>query len=260
MRTLPQWESEQRRELRALNQEVASHAVSHLIEEFDKKYDDLPEVLDYIGQVRGDLLENAEGFQNPEPRSPQEAMVQAMGPRDELFGRYLVNVIVDNADREGAPVIYEDLPTHANVIGRIEQVAQFGALKTDFNLIKPGALHIANGGFLLIDVRKLFMQPIVWGEIKRALFSGEIRIQGLTDALGFASTRTLQPQAIPLDVKVVLLGEPVVHYLLSQSDPDFAELFKVAADFDDLVPRDGGNTARYGKLIAGIARRESLRP
>ena len=262
LRTLPQWESEHRRELRELNQEVASRAVSHLIEELTRKYDDLPEVLDYLGQVREDLLQHAEGFQKPEPRSPQEAMVQAMrgGPKEESFARYEVNVIVDNSDRDGAPVIYEDLPTHANVIGRIEQVAQFGALMTDFNLIKPGALHTANGGFLLIDVRKLFMQPIVWEEIKRALFSGEIRIQGLTDALGFATTRTLQPQPIPLDLKIVLLGEPMIYYLLSQADPEFAELFKVAADFDDRVPRDGGNTARYGQLIADIARRENLRP
>ena len=262
LRTLPQWESEQRRELRALNQEVASRAVSHLIEELVRKYDDLPEVLGYIDRVREDLLDNAEGFQTPEPRSPQEAMAQAMrgGPREESFGRYRVNVIVDNSDREGAPVVYEDLPTHANVIGRIEQVAQFGALTTDFNLIKPGALHTANGGFLLVDVRKLFMQPIVWEELKRALSSGEIRIQGLTDALGFATTRTLQPQPIPLDVKIVLLGDPMVYYLLSQADPEFPELFKVAADFDDRVPRDGGNTARYGQLIAGIARRENLRP
>ena len=262
LRTLPQWESEQRRELRALNQEVASRAVSHLIEELVRKYEDLPEVLGYIDQVREDLLENAERFQTSEPRSPQEAMAQAMrgGPREESFGRYRVNVIVDNSDREGAPVVYEDLPTHANVIGRIEQVAQFGALTTDFNLIKPGALHTANGGFLLVDVRKLFMQPIIWEELKRALFSGEIRIQGLTDALGFAATRTLQPQPIPLDVKIVLLGDPMVYYLLSQADPDFSELFKVAADFDDRVPRDGGNTARYGQLIADIARRENLRP
>ena len=117
-----------------------------------------------------------------------------------------------------------------------------------------------NGGYLMVDARKLFMQPIIWEEIKRALQANEIRIHGLTEALGFANTVTLQPQPIPLDVKVVLLGDPTIYYLLSRSDPDFPELFKVAADFDDQVPRNHGNTTRYGQMIADTARREGLRP
>ena len=262
LQKLPQWESKQREQLRELNQEVTSRAVSHLIEELAKKYDDLKEVLDYIEQVRADLLENAEEFQASEPHSPQEALAVAMrgGTTKPSFRRYQVNVIVDNGNCEGAPIVYEDLPTHTNVMGRIEQMAQFGALMTDFNLIKPGALHTANGGFLLVDIRKIFMQPIVWEELKRALFSNEIRIQDLSEALGFASTATLQPQPIPLDVKVVLLGDPTLYYLLSWIDPDFAELFKVAADFDDQVPRNRDNTARYGQLVANIAQRQDLRP
>ena len=236
--------------------------MSYLIEELAGKYDDLPDVQGYIDQVRRDLLENAERFQKAAPGSPGEAAAPSMPgePREESFRRYRVNVIVDNARRDGAPVVYEDLPTHANVIGRIENMVKFGALTTDFNLIQPGALHAANGGFLLVDARKLFMQPIIWEEIKRALFSREIRIQGLSEALGLAATRTLQPQPIPLDVKIVLLGDSMTYHLLSQADPDFSELFKVAADFDDRVERTGGNTARYGQLIADIARRENLRP
>jgi len=262
LRKAPQWDRERREHLRGLNQEVVSHAVGQFIEELSKDYGDLPDVIDYVEQVRADLLENAEEFRAPEPQEPQPgaAAVRGGGPREPSFRRYQVNVIVDNRALEGAPVVYEDLPTHGNVIGRIEQMAQFGALSTDFTLIKPGALHAANGGYLMVDARKLFMQPIIWEEIKRALQSSEIRIHGLTEALGFANTVTLQPEPIPLDVKVVLLGDPMAYYLLSQSDPDFPELFKVAADFDDQVPRDHGNTARYAGLIAGTARREGLRP
>jgi lon-related putative ATP-dependent protease len=262
LQKLPHWEREQREQLRNFNQEITGHAIGHLIDELTKKYEDLPDVLDYIEKVRKDLLENSEEFQVSEPHGPQEMLALAMqgGRKEPSFRRYKVNVIVDNGSRVGAPIVYEDLPTHANVIGRIEQMAQFGALMTDFNLIKPGALHTANGGFLLIDVRKLFMQPIIWEEIKRALFSREIRIQGLTEALGFANTVTLQPEPIPLDVKIVLLGDPMIYYLLRQADPDFGELFKVAADFDDQVPRDEGNTALYGQLIVDIAKREELRP
>jgi len=259
---LPQWEREQREQLRGLNKEVTSHAVGHLIDELARKYEDLEEVLDYIEQVRNDLMENAEEFLVSEPRSPQEALGLAMrgGGASPSFRRYQVNVIVDNGGCNGAPVVYEDLPNHSNVIGRIEQMAQFGALLTDFNLIKPGALHAANGGFLVIDARKLLMQPMVWEEIKRALFRSEIRIQGLSEALGFAGTVTLQPQPVPLQVKIVLLGDPRLYYLLSWADPDFAELFKVAADFDDRVPRNRDNTIRYGQLVASIAQREDLRP
>lgn len=262
LQKLPQWEREQREELRKFNQEITGHAIGHLIDELIKKYEELPDVLEYIQKVRMDLLENAEEFQISEPNDPQQMLALAMrsGRQEPSFRRYQVNVIVDNSRLAGAPIVYEDLPTHSNVIGRIEQMAQFGALMTDFNLIKPGALHTANGGFLLIDVRKLFMQPIIWEEIKRALFSREIRIQGLTEALGFANTVTLQPEPIPLDVKIVLLGDPMTYYLLRQADADFGELFKVAADFDDQVPRNGGNTALYGRLIVDIARREDMRP
>ena len=261
LKKVPQWDRERREHLRGLNQEVVSHAVGQFIEELSKDYDDLPDVIDYIEQVRADLLENAEEFRAPEPQEPQQGGAAARGaPREPSFRRYQVNVIVDNGALEGAPVVYEDLPTHGNVIGRIEQMARFGALSTDFTLIKPGALHAANGGYLMVDARKLFMQPIIWEEIKRALQSNEIRIHGLTEAMGFANTVTLQPEPIPLDVKVVLLGDPTAYYLLSQSDPDFPELFKVAADFDDQVPRNHGNTARYAGMIADTARREGLRP
>ena len=261
LKKAPQWERERRERLRHLNQELVSHAVGQFIEELSKDYDDLPEVMDYIEQVRTDLLENAEEFHAPQPPAALPGMMPVRGtPREASFRRYQVNVIVDNGRRQGAPVVYEDLPTHGNVIGRIEQMAQFGALITDSTLIKAGALHAANGGFLLVEARKLFMQPIIWEEIKRALQSNEIRIQGLTEALGFANTVTLQPEPVPLDVKVVLLGDPMIYYLLSQADPDFPELFKVAADFDDQVPRNHGNTARYARMIADTASREGLRP
>ncbi len=260
LKKVPQWDRERRELLRSLNQEVVSHAVGQFIEELSKDYGDLPDVIDYIDQVRADLLENGEEFRTPETGAPQQGVAVRGGAREPSFRRYEVNVIVDNGGREGAPVVYEDLPTHGNVIGRIEQMAQFGALTTDFSLIKPGALHAANGGYLMVDARKLFMQPIMWEEIKRALQANEIRIHGLTEALGFANTVTLQPQPIPLDVKVVLLGDSTIYYLLSQSDPDFPELFKVAADFDDQVPRNHGNTARYARMIDDTARREGLRP
>jgi predicted ATP-dependent protease len=157
-------------------------------------------------------------------------------------------------------VIHEDMPKHATMFGRIEHLAQFGALTTDFNLIKPGVLHEANGGFVVVDARKLLTQPFVWEELKRALHSREIRIQGLYEAMGLPSTVSLDPEPIRLNVKVLMVGEPMIYYLLSSLDPEFKTLFKVAADFDYDAARSDENTELYARLIGRLARRQELRP
>jgi predicted ATP-dependent protease len=136
----------------------------------------------------------------------------------------MVNLLIDNSVCKGAPVVYEDHPSYANLIGRIENLAQFGTLVTDFNLIKAGALHRANGGYLMLDARKLLMQPHAWDELKRALRSNEIRIESIGQMLGMVSTVSLEPEPIPLDVKVILVGDRMLYYLLSAHDPDFNEL------------------------------------
>jgi lon-related putative ATP-dependent protease len=180
--------------------------------------------------------------------------------REATFRRYKVNVIVDHSESEGAPVIYEEHPTYNNLIGRIEHIAQMGALVTDFNLIRPGALHDANGGYLLIDARELLLQPYAWEGLKRVLRAQEVRTESLSQALSLVSTVSLEPDPIPLSVKVVLIGERLLYYLLNQYDPDFSELFKVEADFSDEMPRTGDNDQLYAQLIATIGRREDLRP
>jgi lon-related putative ATP-dependent protease len=182
------------------------------------------------------------------------------GGGDAAFRRYQVNVIVDRGGAEAAPVIYEDHPTHPNLIGRIEHIAQFGTLMTDFNLIKPGALLRANGGYLILDALKVLTQPFAWDELKRALKSYEVRIEPVAESLGLGATVSLQPEAIPLDVKVVLLGDRRIYYLLSEADPDFPELFKVAVDFDDVVDRTDETTRDYARMIATMAKRDGLKP
>jgi len=171
-----------------------------------------------------------------------------------------VNVLVDHSESKGAPVVYEDHPTYNNLIGRIEHIAHMGALVTDFNLIKPGALHRANGGYLILDARQLLLQPYAWDGLKRALRSREVRIESLSQVLSLVSTVSLEPEPIPLDVKVVLIGERLLYYLLYQLDPDFGELFKVEADFNEEIPRTPENNLLYARLIGTIARKEGLRP
>ncbi|WP_348225748.1 Lon protease family protein [Nitrosomonas sp. Is79A3] len=160
----------------------------------------------------------------------------------------------------GAPIISEDNPTYSNLVGRVEHIAQFGALVTDFTLIKPGALHRANGGYLLLDVRKVLMQPFAWEGLKRALQSREIRIESLGQMYSLVSTVSLEPEPIPLDIKIVLFGDRIFYYLLQEYDPEFSELFKVAADFEERIERNADTHLLYARLIATLARKETLLP
>ena len=159
-----------------------------------------------------------------------------------------------------APVVYEDHPVHENLVGRIEHESQMGTLVTDFNLIKPGAIHRANGGFLIMDARRVLMQPYAWEGLKRTLKSRQIRIESPGQALGMVSTVSLEPEPAHLDIKVVLIGDRTLYYLLCQHDPDFGGLFKVAADFDDRLDRSEENENLYARLIAGLIRKDALRP
>jgi len=256
-----QWEREAREKVKELNRQVAMFAVGHRIDELHERYAELPDVVDYLDAVRQDVVENVDKF-----RSPEEAP-QIMGvplPRSlagpSLFHRYQVNVLVDHSRSEGAPVIYEESPTYNNLIGRIEHLAQMGALVTDFNLIKPGALHRANGGYLILDARQLLLQPYAWDGLKRVLRSREAHIESLGQALSLVSTISLEPEPIPLDVKVVLIGERLLYYLLYQHDPDFGELFKVEADFNEEMARTTENSLLYARLIGTMARGGELRP
>jgi lon-related putative ATP-dependent protease len=261
--TLPRWEREHRDALRQLDREVTAFAAGHLIEELIKRWADQPAVVEHLQAVQKDVVENADEFLPAEHGSggDEGALVRrALGSDNPAARRYRVNVIVDHGGRRGAPVVYCDNPTHANLLGNIEHVARMGALVTDFSLIKPGALHQANGGYLIADARKLLGQPFSWDQLKRSLRSREARIESPAQSLGLSSTVSLEPEPLPLDVKVILIGDRIVYQLLTQYDPDLADLFKVAADFDEHVQRTPGTERDYARYAGTLARREGLRP
>ena len=262
MRQLPQWEAEFREQLRALNREVVRYAIGHLMAALTARYAGLEQVLAHLRAVEADLIRNAERFLEIEGAIQEGGGDGAPGAalRGGAFRRYQVNVVVDNAALEHAPVVYEDHPTIANLLGRIEYRAHYGALATDFTLIKPGALHRANGGYLVLDARRLLIQPFAWEQLKRTLRAGRIRIETVGEAIGLALPVSLEPEPVPLDVKVVLLGERGVYELLAAYDPDMPELFKVTADFDDSTARDAQGEAAYASLVAEVAARDRLRP
>ncbi|MEW6168400.1 MAG: AAA family ATPase [Pseudomonadota bacterium] len=248
---------EHARRMEALNTDVASRRVDQHLEELRAHYRALPEVMTFLSEVRDDIVDNADEIRRfaAENKGPPSAD-QRLTP----FNRYYVNVLVDRNGSTGAPVIYEDHPTYQNLIGRIEHLAQFGTLLTDFTLIKGGALLRANGGYLILDARKVLMQPFAWDALKRALRAREARIQPLEQMLSLASTITLEPAPIPLDVKVVLTGDRLLYHLLSAYDPDFPLLFKVQADFAEDFARDTDNTRGFACLIATLQRQHKLRP
>jgi lon-related putative ATP-dependent protease len=258
---LPRSARQQRQALRVLKREVTAFAVGHLIDELRATYAGLPEVLAHLEAVKEDVVASADDFKAelPDEPDPLAALLPTRRARG-AFRRYQVNVLVDHAATHGAPVVYEDHPTHANLIGRIEHLSEFGSLTTDFLLVRAGALHRANGGYLLLDARKLLMHPMAWDELKRALRSQQVRIESLAQALGLLATASVEPEPVPLDVKVVLIGERLLYYLLADLDPDFRELFKVAADFEETLARDAEGEALYHRLLATVARREGLRP
>jgi lon-related putative ATP-dependent protease len=174
--------------------------------------------------------------------------------------RYQANVLVDHRDAAGAPVVYEENPTYDNLIGRIEHRAELGALVTDFSLIRAGGIHRANGGYLVLEAHRLLQAPYAWEALKRTLQSGRLRMESLGQALSLVSTVSLQPEPLTLDLQVVLLGDPVLYYLLAALDPDFGQLFKVAADFDDRMDATPENVRLYARLVATLGRKEGLRP
>jgi len=253
---VPRWAKAARDKVRTLSRETTSFAVDQAIEDLIGKYVDLPAVAAYLEAVRADLVEKADAFRGEEEKSSPLGELAAK----PLFQRYSVNLIVDHSQDMGAPVVYEDRPTVDNLVGRIEHRAELGALVSDFTLIRPGALHRARGGYLMLDLRRLLTQPHAWEALKRALFAREVRIESLGQMLGFTSTATLEPEPIPLDVKVVVVGDRYLFHLLSEVDSDIGELFKVVADFDDRIDRTPENAVAFARLVATMGHRDGLRP
>ena len=267
----PRAEKVRRQRFAVLNEEVARVVVANALDDVREMVGDLPEVLAHVDAVEVDLVRSIGLFLVQ--GEDEEIVHQSLDPsRDARFRRYLVNVLVareeagvdvgaaSSATSGGAPIYEEFNPTYTNVIGRIEHLAQMGALVTDFLLVSAGALHRANGGFLLVDARKLLTFPFAWDALKRTLKSGEIRIEQPSEMFGVLSTQTLEPEPIPLDVKVILFGDREIYYMLSGLDPDFARLFKVEADFDDSIARNDENYRSFAALVASVVETHSLKP
>ena len=259
----PRLERELRSRVRTLNEEVAGFVLNELMDDFYQKYAEQEAVVAFLRALQKDVSDNLPNFVGGEEKPAEEQQMPTLpngNTASPVRRRYTVNLLVDASDLTGAPVIYESNPSYLNLVGRVEQMATMGALITDFTLIKPGVLHRANGGYLIVDALKVLSSPYAWEGLKRALQFGEIRIESPVQMMSLTTTVSLEPEPIPLDIKVVLIGDRQTYYLLSQYDPDFNELFKVAADFGDELVRTPETERIYAQMIATVARREKLRP
>jgi lon-related putative ATP-dependent protease len=261
MRTIRELEKATKRRLHDFDRSIADFAVGHLIEELEQKYGHLEEIPEYLAAVQADIVDNVEVFKSPSEEAG-EALTAAMqaGQREALLKRYRINAIIDNSQQQGAPVIFEANPTFSNLLGRIEHRAEFGALLTDFTMIKAGCLHRANGGYLAVEMRALLTNPLAWDALKRSIKNGCIRTEEIGAQLQIVSTLTLEPEPIPLNVKVLLIGDPLTYYLLYEYDEDFRKLFKVKADFGAHFDRTPESCQNYAQFIAARCHEEGLLP
>ncbi len=248
-------------ELKKLRDDSVRYAIGGLMTNLVSRYEGLPDVVQHLNELRDDIMENTElftpGGTEEKPDSEQQNPLEKNLP-DFLFRRYDVNVIVDNSELKGAPVISEDNPTATNLLGKFENESRFGALTTDFTLIKGGSLHRANGGYLILGAIELLKNQFSYDGLKRVLQSGSILIEETGQRLGVASTKTLVPQPIPLNVKVILVGDHEIYQALYTQDPDFGILFKVKAHFDDSIERNDQNQKTYGSFVHSLCERERL--
>lgn len=263
---LPEWEDRQRNETNLLREKFIKMAVKNPIDTLRQKNKNHREAVEFLKNVQNYVVNNIDEFLPEEISAPANeegdaltALLSKMNRQEEdKFAKFKVNVIVKSEPNSGAPIVHLDHPTQGNLVGRVERIQQYGALLTDFTLIKAGALHRANGGFLLIDARKLLVQPYAWDSLKRALASKSIKIESPSEETSF-TTISLDPEPIPLDVKIILTGDEELYDLLSERDPDFSDYFKVEADFGTLMDRTPENEIEYAKLIGSLSNKKKLR-
>ena len=260
MHQLPLWKKRTDEKIGELNRELAAAAIAHLFAALAEQYGALEDVTGHLKQVEADVIDHYREFLPADEQKPGLLGVRLQqGEGPPWHHRYRVNLLLAHDQNGGAPVVYEDLPSYNNLVGRVEHRANMGALETDFTMVRSGALHRANGGYLILDAMKLLPQPFAWDGLKRALQAGEIRVESLAQITSLISTVSLEPEPIPLDVKVLMIGERRVYYLLSWLDPEFDTLFKVAVDFEDRVERDADSDTTYARLIASVVQQAGLR-
>ncbi|MDD9968083.1 MAG: AAA family ATPase, partial [Myxococcales bacterium] len=263
LKRVPQLQREQRERTRALERDLVAATTAEILSECRRAFKGLEAIEAYLDDVERDIVRHAPQLLQAHAQqesAPPATIDNSLFRESPILRRYRINVMVDHRNTEGAPIEVVDHPSSGNLVGKVEHLSQLGVLVTDFNLIKPGAFHRARGGYLVIDARRLLTQPVSYEQLKRVLRSGEIRIESVAEALDLTHTVTLTPEPVPFTGKVILIGEPWLYHRLSMLDPEFEELFKVAAEFEGTMKRSPETSRAYAGLLARVAHNEGLRP
>ena len=260
VRQVRQNEQEAKSAIKELEKRMGSFAIRPLFEPPKEKYSEFPGICSYLDEVHEDMISNLDEFKdNSEDEGNPLAMMSAQGQQSDS-NRYEVNLLVNNADTEGAPVIEETNPTYYNLLGKVEYESRMGTLTTDHTLIRPGALHQANGGYIILMAEDILKNPLSWNALKRTLKNNTVRIENIGEQFRMVPTTAIQPDTIPLDVKIILMGTPRIYYLLSKYDDDFGKFFKINADFDVRMNRTEENLHQYAQFVRTVQKREDLLP
>jgi lon-related putative ATP-dependent protease len=241
------------RQIDELNHSIAHYTSEQLFEGLRQGYQSYPRALAFVQSLQDDVLENFEGF-----LSPPDAPIDGAPAGSNFMTRYSVNLLVDNEDTRGAPIVEESNPTYTNLVGRIEKKSRFGFLYTDFTLIKAGAILKANGGYLVVAIIDILRNPFAWDALKRIVKRQEITIEDMAEMYGLVATSSVKPEPIPIRLRVVLVGNPMLYDFLHEFDEDFPYIFKVKADFDTDCALTTESAARYANFIAGLCQGEDL--
>ena len=243
-----------------MDREVGLYAVGHFIEELKEKYSAYSDVIKYLEAVKQDVLKNINDFKAapPEEENNPLAFYKAFS-KDNNKNKYAVNLLVDNKDCEGAPVVYEINPTYYNLIGRVEYENRMGVVSTEYSMIKAGAIHRANGGYLILNARDLLTNFGAWEALKRVLKTKKILIENLGEQYGALAMASLKPQEIEVDIKVILIGNPYIYYMLYSYDEDFRKLFKIYADFDNKMENNEVNINKLIGFVTSTIQRKNLK-
>jgi lon-related putative ATP-dependent protease len=254
---LRSYDREIKEQVEKIDREVVQFILQAFVEDMERKYQDTPSVSEYLEAVGNDIIENRDLFRSP-PEATEGNPFAARALSD-AFKKYQVNVLVDNTNVKGAPVVTEMMPTFNNLIGRMEKEAQFGALTSDFTMIRPGSIHRANGGYLVIRMEDIAQELMAWDGLKRCLRERKIIVEEMAERLGFLTVKTILPEPIPLKIKVILIGDNFYYHMLYRYDREFPELFKVKADFDSWMDRDDETTRLYAATLCSVCAKDNLR-
>jgi lon-related putative ATP-dependent protease len=259
VREVREMEKSVKTSLANLEREAALSAVGHFMDEVKIKYRDHEKIASYLSDVTEDILERLDDFKVQEDQTPPLPFLK-MQRTEPTFTRYAVNVLVNNRDTKGAPCIFESNPTYFNLFGRLEYKFQYGVASTDFSMIRAGSVHKANGGYIVIDALDLLRNLFSYESLKRALRNKEMKIEDVWEQYRLMSTTTLRPEAIPLHVKVILIGNPYLYYLLYSLDEEYRDLFKVKVDFDSRMNKSGDTVQKYAAFVASTCRQNKFLP